>query len=99
VTDHASISSDILAGYAADAAGETDGVAALVPGQLHRHRGVRVDEDEGRVQVELHLAVAWGASIEQVGAEVERRVREYLTRMANIGAADVHVVVDEVAAP
>ena len=38
-----------------------------------------------------------GCSIPTVGREVQQRVREYLKRMANVDAARVDVVVDEVA--
>jgi uncharacterized alkaline shock family protein YloU len=99
VTGHASISADILARYAADAALEVAGVQGLVPSQLLRHRGVRVDGSDGSTRVELHLALAWGASVPEVGAEVERRVGEYLARMADVDSVDVHVIVDEVARP
>ena len=92
----ATISSDILASYAADAAREVDGVHGLVESTLHRHKGVRVLEEDGRVRVELHLAVDWGASIPDVGRAVQRRVAGYLERMAQIEPEAVDVVVDEV---
>ena len=41
----------------------------------------------------------WGASLPEVGREVQRRVRDYLGRMADIDPEAVDVVVDEVAAP
>ena len=59
----ATISTDILASYAADAAREVDGVRGLVESALHRHKGVRIVDEDGRERVELHLAVEWGASI------------------------------------
>ncbi len=92
----ATISSDVLASYAADAAREVDGVRGLVESALHRHKGVRVFEDDGRVRVELHVAVDWGASIPDVGREVQRRVAAYLTQMASVEAEAVDVVVDEI---
>jgi uncharacterized alkaline shock family protein YloU len=95
----ATISSDILASYAADAAREVDGVQGLVESTLHRHRGVRLLENDGRMRVELHLALEWGASVPTVGAEVQRRVAEYLARMANVEPEAVDVVVDEIGAP
>jgi uncharacterized alkaline shock family protein YloU len=94
VEGHAVISPDILARYAADAAREVPGIDALVPSQLHRHRGVRVLDD----RIELHVRVAWGASIPQVGRALRERVGEYLRSMANAHVA-VEVVVDEVALP
>lgn len=95
----ATISSDILASYAADAAREVDGVRSLVESALHRHRGVRIAEDEGGLRVELHLAVEWGASIPEVGREVQLRVAAYLARMAKVEPEAVDVIVDEVGPP
>ena len=95
----ATISSDILASYAADAAREVDGVRGLVESTLHRHKGVRVLEGDGSVRVELHLEVEWGASIPDVGRAVQRRVAGYLERMAQIEPEAVDIVVDEIAAP
>jgi uncharacterized alkaline shock family protein YloU len=96
---HSSISGDVLASYAADAATEVPGVTALVETPLHRHRGVRVSESDGAVRVELHVAVEWGASMSAVGAEVQERVTGYLERMAGVVPAAVDVVVDEVGPP
>ena len=93
---HASISNEILASYAADAAREVPGVSGLVEQRLQRHRGVRVNTEDGRVRVELHLGVEWGAPIGRVGTEVQRRVRDYLRRMADLDVDGVEVVVDEI---
>lgn len=92
----ATISSDILASYAADAAREVDGVRGLVESALQRHKGVRVLEDNGRVRLELHVAIEWGASIPAVGRDVQQRVAEYLARMANVEPEAVDVVIDEI---
>jgi uncharacterized alkaline shock family protein YloU len=94
---HASISSDVLARYAADAALEVEGVRSLVAGHLPRSRPVRiVVGDDGRVSVELHLVAEWGASFGAVGSEVQGRVADYLARMADVRPARVDVSVDEV---
>jgi uncharacterized alkaline shock family protein YloU len=87
----ASISTEILGRYAADAAREIEGVRDL-PGR----RSVRVSERDGGVEVEIHLAVDWGASIPAIGRDVQERVREYLLRMADVEPASVEVVVDEI---
>ena len=91
---NAQISTDVLASYAADAAREVAGVRTL-----EGRRAVRVSTDDGRLAVELHLAVDWGASIPGVALAVQHRVRDYLTRMADIEAPTVNVVVDEVGEP
>lgn len=90
---HASISTDVLSRYAADAALEVPGVRGLL------RRGVKLETENGRVKVELRLAVDWGASIPDVGRAVQSRVREYLARMADLEPAEVDVVVDEIGPP
>ena len=87
----ASISGDILARYAGDAAREVSGVRGLA-----RRRATRITERGGHVTVELHVGVEWGASIPAVGRAVQDRVRGYLTRMADLESVVVNVVVDEV---
>ncbi len=93
---HSVISPDVLASYAADAARDTPGVEGLVESPLHRHKGVRISEQDGKVTVELHVAVGWGGSIPEVGRAVQGRVADYLARMADVRPAAVNVVVDEV---
>src|SRR5579884_2747037 len=91
----ASISTEILARYAADAAREVDGVRGLAESPLPRRHAVRVTGAGGAVRIELHVVTEWGASIPAVGRSVQQRVREYLRRMADIEPASVDVVVDE----
>lgn len=92
----ATISGDIIASYAADAALEIPGVAGLVESTLSRHKGVRVLEEDGGMRVELHVRLEWGASIPAVGAEIQRRVAAYLGRMTETRLEAVDVVVDEI---
>ncbi|TML62027.1 MAG: Asp23/Gls24 family envelope stress response protein [Actinobacteria bacterium] len=95
----ATISTDILASYAADAAREVEGVRGLVESALHRHKGVRIVDEDGRVRVELHVAVEWGASIPDVGRGVQERVAAYLDQMANVDPEAVDVIVDQIGPP
>ena len=83
---HSVISPDVLARYAADAAAEVPGV------HTKQRRGARVSASE----VEVHLVVDYGADISQVAAEVQRRVVDYLQRMADLTPTAVNVVVDDV---
>jgi uncharacterized alkaline shock family protein YloU len=99
VAGQASISTDILARYAADAAREVDGVRGLSESAIPGRRGVRLSGEDGDLKVELHLAVDWGVSIPAVGRGVQERVRAYLQRMADVEPAAVDVVVDEVGPP
>jgi len=89
VTDgQASISAEILARYASDAACEVDGVRGI-----SGRRG-SVLRDDGRV--ELRLEIAWGAAIPTLGRRVQERVRRYLKRMADLEPAAIDVVVERI---
>ena len=98
-TDQPFISLDVLARYAGEAAREVDGVAGLAEGTLHRGKAVEVSGDEDTLAVGLSLQLAWGRSSAEVAAEVQRRVSEYLARMARMTPAAVDVVFDSVSAP
>jgi len=91
VEGHSVISTDVLARYAADAAREVEGVHGLVG----RNDGVKVAREEGRVGVELHLELEWGANAGTVGAAVQAHVADCLARMADVRPDTVDVVVDE----
>jgi uncharacterized alkaline shock family protein YloU len=99
MSGHALISTDVLASYAADAARDVAGVHDLVGSALHRHEGVKVSREDGKVGVELHLSLDWGAAAGPVGAEVQTVVAEVLLRMADVRPDTVEVVVDEFAPP
>jgi len=83
---HSVISPEVLARYAVDAAAEVPGVHPT------RRGAARVTGDE----VEVRLVVDYGASIPTVAAEVQRRVRDYLHRMAGVVPSTVDVLVDDV---
>jgi uncharacterized alkaline shock family protein YloU len=85
------ISSDVLARYAADAAREVQGVHGLIG----RNDGVKVAREDGRVGVELHLELEWGANAGTVGAAVQAHVADCLARMADVRPDNVDVIVDE----
>lgn len=91
MSGQALISPDVLARYAADAAREVGGVHGLVG----RHEGVKVSREDGRVGVELRLALDWGANASRVGAEVQANVADWLSRLAGVRPDSVDVVVCE----
>jgi len=86
---HSHISPEVLARYAADAAAEVRGV------HTKQRRGAKVAGPE----VEVHVVVDYGANVPSVAAEVQRRVADYLERMADARPAAVHVVVDDIQRP
>jgi uncharacterized alkaline shock family protein YloU len=94
---HASISPEVIARYAGDAALEVEGVRRLVERHLPRHRGVRIASTEaGAVTIELHVSLEWGAAFADVGGLVQERVTGYLAQMADLQPGRVDVLVDEI---
>ena len=76
------------------------GVSGLVESALHRHEGVKVDDEDGGVAVELHARVEWGVASRSVGARGAAAASPTTSsRMADVAARRVDVVVDEFAAP
>ena len=90
MADQATIATDILARYAADAAREVEGVRALAG-----RRGVRIS-GKGAARIELHVVAEHGVSIPALGRSVQARVREYLSNMADVEPTTVDVVVDAI---
>ena len=93
--DGQSISTDVLARYAADAAREVDGVSGVPP----RGKGVEIAGEERALSVAIHVVLDWGRNAAEVGAAVQGRVSEYLERMADVRIVSIDVVVDGVGAP
>jgi uncharacterized alkaline shock family protein YloU len=92
------ISPDVLARYAADAAREVEGVAGL-SGRLHPGKAVAVAGDEDTLSVTFTLELEWGRSAAEVAREVQKRVSEYLAKMADVTPASVDVLFDAVTPP
>ncbi len=93
------ISADVLARYAGDAAREVRGISDLAERQLHRGKGVEISESDATTAVTIHVELEWGSNAKDVSGEVQRRVGEYLERMAGLKVASVDVVVEGVGAP
>lgn len=92
----ARISPDVLARYAADAAQEVPGVRGLIDSGLRGRGSVRVGSDDGRLTIEVHLSVDWGASIPTVAREVQTRIAEYLGSTTDARPARIDVIVDQI---
>ena len=88
------VAGEVLASYAADAAREVEGVVTLVTGHS-RPDGIKVAQRESSVALEIHVELGWEASAPEVGAAVQKRVAEYVARMARL-TVTVDVVVDRV---
>lgn len=86
------ISPEVLARYAGDAACEVAGVAGLA-------EAVEISSSIDSTAVTIHLELEWGSPAEDVARKVQTRVAEYLERMASLTVGSVDVVIDGVGAP
>jgi uncharacterized alkaline shock family protein YloU len=93
------ISPDVLARYAVDAARAVDGVTGLADSPLHRGKAATASGDEETLAIEVVLELEWGRSAADVGSEVQRRIAEYLQKMADVSPASIDVVVGSFGAP
>lgn len=104
------ISSDVLAdiaGYAAmgcfgvkgmTVRSVSDGIAHLL-GRENLSRGVKITEDQdGGVNIDLHLAVEHGVNIREVCRSIIGEVRYHVEKMTGIDVRNVDVYVDAIRA-
>ena len=69
----------------------TDAVKSVVRGNDYAEKGVRVTQEEGRLVIELHIAVSYGLSI-------SHRVKDEVEQATGLKVARVIVSVDDVIA-
>lgn len=101
------IANEVLAGIAAMAASEVEGVAELAAGgplgslgDRVRHpnaRGVRVESNEDECHVEITISVKYGKAIPEVAMAVQENVRRQLESMTGLHVAAVDVRVADIA--
>ena len=104
-----SLSHEVVATYAADAARSVPGIlelrASTWKGLSSRVRethtvGVVIKEaGAGSVDVEIHAKVAWGASIPELAGEVEEAVRQRVSALLSLDVGTVTLFVDAIAGP
>ena len=75
-----------------EAAKNCYGVAAMAP------RGVRVTSENGRLVIEIHIAVGYGLNIATAAQSITHRVQDEVERSTGLRVARVVVSVDDVIA-
>ena len=77
-----------------EAAKNCYGVAAMAP----RGKGVRVTSENGRLIIEIHIAVGYGLNIATAAQSITHRVQDEVERSTGLRVARVIVSVDDVIA-
>ncbi len=95
------ISEEVLAGIAAAAALEVDGVSSLAAnlgsdiaellGKKNLAKGVRIKTEEDKVEVELSVLIVYGHTIPQVGKAIQDGVKAAIESMTGLEVSSVNV--------
>jgi uncharacterized alkaline shock family protein YloU len=76
----------------------TDAVRSVVRGNDYSEKGVRVTQEEGRLVIELHIAVSYGLNISTAARSISHRVKDEVEQATGLKVARVIVSVDDVIA-
>ena len=76
----------------------TDAVRSLVHGSDYSEKGVRVTQENGRLVIELHIAVSYGLNISTAARSISHRVKDEVEQATGLKVARVVVSVDDVIA-
>lgn len=76
----------------------TDAVLSMVRGTDYPEKGVRVTQQEGRLVIELHIAVSYGLNISTAARSISHRVKDEVEQATGLKVARVVVSVDDVIA-
>ena len=75
-----------------------DTVKSLVRGEDFADKGVRVTSENGRLIIEIHIAVGYGLNIATAAQSITHRVQDEVERSTGLRVARVIVSVDDVIA-
>ena len=76
----------------------TDAVKSIVYGSDYPEKGVRVTQQNGRLVIELHIAVSYGLNISTAARSISHRVKDEVEQATGLKVARVVVSVDDVIA-
>ena len=76
----------------------TDAVKSMVHGSDYPEKGVRVTQEDGRLVIELHIAVSYGLNISTAARSISHRVKDEVEHSTGLKVARVVVSVDDVIA-
>ena len=94
------ISEEVLAGIAAAAALEVEGVGSLAnAGKKNLARDVRVKMEDDKVQVDLSILMSYGSTIPEMGKAVQGAVETAIESMSGLEVSAVNVNVAGIVFP
>lgn len=104
------LTNDYFAGLVSEAAQNCYGVAAMTSSGTeddiksfilrdnHRDKGVRVTEENGLLNLELHIQVGYGLNIQTIVSSITHRVRHTVEKSTGLKVGRIDVYVDDILA-
>ena len=74
----------------------TDAVKSMVYGSDYPEKGVRVTQQNGRLVIELHIAVSYGLNIASITQSITHRVKDEVEHATGLKVARIDVFVDDI---
>ena len=74
----------------------TDAVKSMVYGSDYPEKGVRVTQQNGRLVIELHIAVSYGLNISTAARSISHRVKDEVEHATGLKVARIDVYVDDI---
>ena len=100
------ISSDVISTIASTAAMEVEGVVGMTSnlaegisellGKKNLGKGVKTEINGNQVSLELHLNLAYGTKLNQVGEEVQSKVKDAIENMTDLNVINIDVHIEGV---
>ena len=101
------ISNDVIAVIAGVAVSEVRGVASMqggfaggigevLSGKKNLAKGIKVDNEDGKVKIDVNIIVEYGTRIPDIAFEIQNRVKKSIENMTGLKVTEVNVHVQGV---
>lgn len=100
------ISEEVVGVIAGAAASEVKGIYSMsggivggiadILGKKNVSKGVKADIDDGKVSIDVHITVCYGAKITEISAELQQKVKKAVESMTGLEVLSVNVHIDGV---
>ena len=101
------ISNDVVAVIAGIAVSEVRGVASMqggfaggigevLSGKKNLAKGIKVDNEDGKVKIDVNIIVEYGTRIPDIAFEIQNRVKKSIENMTGLKVTEVNVHVQGV---
>lgn len=98
------ISNEVIAGIAGMASNQVEGVVGMssnlaggiteLLGKKNPTKGIKVEIKDDEVYLEMHLMLCYGSKLNEVGLEVQKKVKEAIESMTDLTVREINVFIE-----